>query len=491
VSIHAASIPELRAARDPHGTCISSATGELDNSAFLDSVQLASARLSGLGIGRGDVVAVMMPNDLESVVLMFAVWLRRATLTPINPVLTRDEVEHQLSDSGAALVIADDSSAQKASGLGVDVLTSAMFASQMTVPADGTVASVPSPGDIALLVYTSGTTAKPKGVLLSHDSMQAMATVWIDWLEVSPADRCLLFLPLFHVNGIMISVVGPLWAGASVHIEQKFVVEDFWTVVEREQPTYFSAVPTILAALIALPDDVDPDTSSMRFAGCGAAPASSSLLRAFERRYRIPVIEGYGLTECTVAATINPLTGPRKPGTVGVPLPGIEVGIVDEQGHHVEGGVGEVVVRGRTVMLGYLGHPRETATAIRDGWLHTGDVGYFDDDGYLVISDRIKDLVIWGGENISSTEVERVLAAFPGVQHASVVGRPHQRFGEEPVAFVTCLPGATVDVNELLAFCGTRLARFKVPRQVWIVDALPTNAVGKILKGELRSELRK
>ena len=485
---HAAEIPESRAASDPGGRCISGASASWTNAEFADQVRLASGRLATLGIGAGDVVAAILPNGTELVILMFAVWSRRAILTPVNPVLTPDEVGYQLSDSAAKIVVTDEVSAGKVLQLSITSLTTAMFQS---VAPHRTTTDTGELHDLALLVYTSGTTARPKGVQLSHANISAMANVWMDWLEITPADRCLLVLPLFHVNGIMVSVVGPLWAGASVAIEPRFDVNTFWDVVARERPTYFSAVPAILSALTALPADTGADASSLRFAGCGAAPASAELLASFEGRYGVPVVEGYGLTECTVAATIMPLHGPAKPGTVGVPLPGIDVALVDEDGNFIDGPAGEVVIRGETVMRGYLGRPDETAKVLRDGWLHTGDIGYFDPHGYLVISDRLKDMVIWGGENISSTEVERALTAHPRVRSAGVVGRPNERFGEEPVAFVVVSPGPPVSPSELIEFCESRIARFKAPRDVWIVEALPQNSVGKTLKSSLRARVLK
>jgi acyl-CoA synthetase (AMP-forming)/AMP-acid ligase II len=446
-------------------------------------------RLAAHGVGRGDVVAAMLPNRVELVVLLFATWRLGAALTPINPALTADEAAYQLRDSNAMLAIADGDCAERIRDSAPLLLGPEALDPQ---PGDGPAAQlVADPGELALLIYTSGTTGRPKGVMLGHDNVRAMAEIWVEWLAVTPADRCLLILPLFHVNGIMVSVVGPLSAGASVVIGPRFVADEFWEVVERERPTYFSAVPTIVSTLTTLPRAYRPDTSSLRFVGCGAAPASAELLRAFEARYGAPVIEGYGLSECTVAATINPVDGVRKPGTVGPPLPGIELAIVDEEGRAVaDGSPGEVLISGPTVMRGYLGLEEETAKTLRGGWLHSGDVGYLDEDGYLVLSDRIKDLIIWGGENISAKEVEEALLAHPAVQHASAVGRPHERYGEEPVAFVALRPGAAADAAALLEHCRARLARFKVPRELWIEAELPVNAVGKLVKGPLRERVR-
>jgi acyl-CoA synthetase (AMP-forming)/AMP-acid ligase II len=309
-------------------------------------------------------------------------------------------------------------------------------------------------------------------------------------IHFAPADRALLILPLFHVNAIMISIVAPLAAGGSAMILPRYDARTFWTSVERERPTYFSAVPAIYVFLSALPAEATPDTSSLRFAICGAAPMPPSAIVDFETRYRVPIVEGYGLSESTVALTVNPLEGPRRAGTVGKPLPGIEVAIMHDDGQLVRSGVdGEVVARGASIMRGYLGKPAETAAALRDGWLHTGDVGHLDDDGYLVLVDRKKDLIIRGGENISPSEVEAVLARHPGVLEVAVVGRPDPVMGEEPIAFAVATAGHALDTEELLDSLRTVLAKFKIPKEIKVVDSLPRNAVGKILKPALREAL--
>ena len=231
--------------------------------------------------------------------------------------------------------------------------------------------------------------------------------------------------------------------------------------------------------------------SSLRLAVCGAAPMPADAIVAFEVRYGIPIVEGYGLSESTVALTANPVEGIRKPGTVGVPFDGVEIAIVDDAGQQLADGVdGEVVARGPNIMRGDLGRPEETEAALRDGWLHTGDVGYLDEDGYLVLVDRKKDLIIRGGENISPSEVEAVLGAHPTVVEAAVVGRPHPLMGEEPVAFVLAAPNQEPDQKVLQQHCREVLASFKVPREIFIVDDLPRNAVGKVLKTSLREQLR-
>jgi acyl-CoA synthetase (AMP-forming)/AMP-acid ligase II len=214
---------------------------------------------------------------------------------------------------------------------------------------------------------------------------------------------------------------------------------------------------------------------------------SADLLVRFEEHFGFPLVEGYGLSECSVAATINPVAGPRKPGTVGPALPGQIVAIEDHDGHRLpQGEAGEVVIKGPNVMRGYLGRPEDTAKVLKDGWLHTGDVGYLDEDGYLVLVDRIKDMIIRGGENIYPKEIEDVLFELEDVLEAAVVGRPDELYGEEPVAYVVPRPGRALDAESLRTHCSTRLARYKVPREFHLLAELPKNSVGKILKGDLR-----
>ena len=253
---------------------------------------------------------------------------------------------------------------------------------------------------------------------------------------------------------------------------------------------FFSAVPTIYAMLTGLPAEVRPDTSSLRYVVCGAAPMPAAAIREFEDRYGVPIVEGYGQSEGTVVTTANPVRGLRKPGTVGLPLPGQEIRVVAQDDEPLPAGqAGEVIVRGPNVMRGYLAKPEETARTLRGGWLHTGDVGRFDEDSYLVLVDRVKDMIIRGGENIYPKEIEDALYAHPSVLEAAVVGRPHPLFGEEPVAFVAIRPGLAADPEELIEHCKSLLAKFKVPRAVFIETNLPKTPIGKIAKPVLRERI--
>ena len=500
MSNHSASAPlpdlaDWRAAAAPDGPCLADSAAALSNADVYDRVLGAARTLADLGVGRGDVVAVMLPNRVELLVTLLAAWRLGAAVTPINPALTPSEAQHQLTDSGATVLVNGDGSAVLAG-----VVSVAAGDLPTTAPDDlpGKTHPVVDPAALALLIYTSGTTGKPKGVMLDHANLAAMCAMAADALRVTAADHSLLILPLFHVNGIVVGSLTPLLAGGRVTIADRFDPSTFFSVVERLRPTYFSAVPTMYAMLSALPDDVVPDTSSLRVAICGAAPMPAELIVRFESRYGVPIVEGYGLSEGSCASTVNPIDGKRKPGTVGLPLPGQQIAILGPDGtrelyppppNTPRGSAGEVLIKGPNVMRGYLGRPEETAATVVDGWLHTGDVGRIDEDGYLVLVDRVKDMIIRGGENIYPKEIENVLYAHGDVLEAAVVGAPHETYGEVPVAFLSLRPGAAVTEDELRAHCRERLSKYKLPTRIELLAEMPKNAVGKIDKPTLRSGL--
>lgn len=481
-------LPDLRAARAPDGPCIADASTSLSNSEFYSKVLMAAGLLAELGVQAGDVVAIMLPNQVEFVVAMFAAWRLGAAVTPLNPNLTVQEASHQLNDSRAKLLI--NLSGDPVVGQ-VPALPAAALQGGVQYGAQYGAHPVDDPAALALLIYTSGTTGLPKGVMLDHANIEAMAAMSREALEIGTADHCLLILPLFHVNGIVASILTPLSAGSRVTIRARFDIETFFADVERLRPTYFSAVPTIYALLNALPSQVRPDTSSLRYGICGAAPASADLLTSFEARYGFPLVEGYGLSEGTCASTINPLNGIRKAGTVGLPMVGQCIAIMDAGGHHLPAGeTGEVLVQGPNVMRGYLGKPEETSKTIIDGWLHTGDLGRIDADGYLSIVGRLKEMIIRGGENIYPKEIEDALLASPSVLEAAVIGVPHETLGEIVIAYVADRPGHNTSLEELNEHCAERLTRFKRPAAIHVIGSLPKNAVGKIDKLKLRAMWR-
>lgn len=477
-------LPDSRAAANPEAACIADASGLLSNSLFFDRVLRAADVLLRAGLASGDVVALMLPNQVEFVVAMFAAWRLGAAVTPINPSLTHKEATHQIQDSCAKLVI-------NTTGETVVAEVHSLAIASLLQGEPRPQAAVADPRALALLIYTSGTTGLPKGVMLDHANIEAMVAMGREALKLGAADHCLLVLPLFHVNAIIVSVLTPLSADAQVTIRKRFEIETFFADIEQLRPTFFSAVPTIYALLAAQPDSVKPNTSSLRYAICGAAPASAELLKRFEARFGFPLVEGYGLSEGTCASTLNPIDGLRKAGTVGLPFPGQRIAIADAQGQHLpQGEVGEVLIHGANVMRGYLGKPEETAKTVVDGWLRTGDTGRIDADGYLSIVGRLKEMIIRGGENIYPKEIEDALCDLPAVLEAAVVGAPHETWGEIVVAFVAVRAGASCTVAELNAHCAGRLVRFKRPAEIRMLDALPKNAVGKIDKRRLKELAR-
>lgn len=479
--MHFARLPDVRAAQTPEGPAVADSRTHLTNADLLSAVHAAAEQLAELGIGSGDVVALKLTNRLELVVLLFAAWRLGAAVTPINPAATDAETAHQVSDSAAGLVVVEENGAP-APG------TTTLSVDQVRrTPTRDPGAPHHDPAALALLIYTSGTTGVPKGVMLDHANLDAMTRMGQQAYHVTQDDRCLLILPLFHVNGIVVSILMTLRAGASVVIAERFNPTTFFDVLERERPTFFSAVPTIYTMLDALPDDVRPDTSSVRFALCGAAPASAELLTRFEQRFGFPLIEAYGLSEGTCGTTTNPIDGVRKAGTVGVPFPGQEVRIRDPYGNVLGPGQrGEVTVRGANVMRGYLGRPEETAATVVDGWLRTGDVGHLDEDGYLTLVGRSKEMIIRGGENIYPKEIEDLLTSHSDVLEAAVVGVPDPKWGEVVVAFVQARPGAELDVDVLQELCRRNLTSYKRPSAIQALDALPKNPLGKLDKRSLR-----
>jgi len=477
-----ATLPDRRATAAPHAPAVADDALDLDNTGFLDAVTRAAAALRSAGVSPGDVVALMLPNRAEFVVALFAAWRLGAAVTPISPTLVGAEMAYQIADADASVLVVDRP---------VETEVPVLRLEDLAAGSPEPIAAADVAGDaLALLIYTSGTTGRPKGVMLDHANVDAMCAMVIEGFELTDTDHSLLILPLFHVNAIVVSTLSPLIAGGRATIAGRFNPATFFERLETTRATYFSAVPTIYTMLVALPSDVLPDTRSVRFAVCGAAPASVELLEKFERRYGIGLIEGYGLSEGSCASTGNPLNGRRKPGTVGTPLPGQEIRIVDTAGNTLpDGEIGEVIIKGPNVMRGYLNRPEETAKTVVDGWLHTGDVGRFDEDGYLVLVDRAKDMIIRGGENIYPKEIETVVYQLPAIAEAAVVGRADPVYGEQPVLFASLHAGANLDTESIREHLTASLSKYKLPVEITVLPELPKNAVGKIDKPSLRRAL--
>lgn len=445
-------------------------------------VAAVSVQFAERGVTTGDVVAIMLPNQAELVVALFAAWRLGAVVTPVNPAFTRAEAEHQITDAGASLVV---NCGPEAPSAGKATISAADLA-------DEPLGKVPEPtalrgSDLALLIYTSGTTGHPKGVMITHGNADAMSRVMAEHMKLTPSDHAMLILPLFHANALMVSLLTPLRVGGQLSIISSFSASTFFDEVDRLRPTYFSAVPTIYALLVRQAAERKVDMSSLRFAVCGAAPVTRELLQDCQEKLGLDIVEGYGLTEATCASAVNPLDGVRKLGTVGPALPEQQIRVVDEQLLDVPTDhTGEVLINGPVVMAGYLGDPEATQDSIVGGWLRTGDIGTLDNDGYLTIVGRLKDMIVRGGENVYPKEIEDVIGSLSGVLENAVVSRADDVLGEVPVAFVVPYPDANVTAEVVAAHCRERLTEAKVPVDIMIESTLPKNPVGKIDKPALR-----
>ena len=410
-----------------------------------------------------------------------------AVAVPVNPTLTAEEAGYIISNAQAKVLVVDEERAEL-----LPSLPRVSTASTGHIPPlQTTLASVDDPESVACLIYTSGTTGKPKGVELTHENYLWDTKSVVEVVGVRKEDRFLGILPLFHVNAQVATTLAPLWAGGQMVMLPKFAPDTFLQDVARYQATAFLAVPTIYAILLRREVPADLDLSSLRFAICGAAPMPIEVFEKFEARFKVKILEGYGLSEATCVSSVNPPEGTRKVGSIGIPLPGQEMRIADDAGRPVaDGQVGEIAVKGPNVMRGYFRDPEATRAVVRDGRLHTGDLGVRDADGYFTIVGRKKDMIIRGGENIYPREVEEVLHKLDGVQEAAVIGMPDAVWGEEVVAVV--IPTAERPQAEaLMAACKPHLASFKCPSRVIFMEAaeMPRTATGKVQKNRLREML--
>jgi long-chain acyl-CoA synthetase len=465
-----------------------------------EASRLAHA-LRRLGVGAGDRVAVMLPNCPEVTQSYGAILKCGGVIVPIIFLLGDREVAHILVDSEAKVVItASDMLGKVEAQIGVlptlhhvllvdgdgDGKTLSLAAERAGEP-DAFPAVDRRPDDLAVILYTSGTTGVPKGVALSHDNLESNARAAASLNELGREDWAVAVLPLSHSYGLTVMNAGHI-LGSRAALLRWFQPEAVLRTIEEFRAVSMSAVPTMLVYLLNFPDADRFDTHSMRVWGSGAAPLPVEIVEPFERKFGGRILEGYGLTEASPVVSAHRLSSPRKLGSVGRAIPGVEISIQDDLDRPLPAGeLGEVCVRGRNVMVGYYRNPEETARTVRAGWLHTGDMGRLDQDGFLFIVERKKDLIIRGGFNIYPREVEEVLYAHPKVAEAAVVGMKDELMGEDVLAFVVLRSGERASAEEIGAFCEGRLARFKCPKQIRVVESLPKSPIGKILRKELRT----
>lgn len=455
------------------------------------------------GVQKGDRVGLLLVNCPEFLYTFFGIMKAGAVAVPINVLLKPPEVAYILTNAkakglvmGALFAAAGDYLKSHCPDLGwiqtvkeaqpKQTVADSLKKFQESAPWINVAATDP-----AGVIYTSGTTGFPKGAVLTHKNYLFDVAGFAVKL-MSEKDRFLCILPLFHVNGQVITTLGPLFAGGSMILMDKFNPKEFFPTLAKHKATAFSAVPSIYAVLLNLPDSQKYDLSSLRFCVCGAAPMPVEIFEAFEKKFNAYILEGYGLSEGTCVSSVNPIDGKRKVGSIGLPIEKQKMKVVDDNGEDLPPGkVGEIVIQGDNVMSGYYDNPDETAKALKNNWLHTGDLAYQDEDGYFFIVGRKKEMIIRGGENIYPKEIEERLYRHPALAEATVVGLPDKRWGEEVAAFVVLKEGQTASSKDLLEFCRQSLADYKCPRKFYFVNALPKTATGKVQKLKLKEDFLK
>jgi long-chain acyl-CoA synthetase len=457
----------------------------------------ASARLAQLlrarGVAPGDRVGIMLPNVPEFAIVYYGVLRVGGTVVPMNPLLREREVAYYLGDSGARVLfvwhqVADEATrGAKAAGTDTVVVTPGGLADLLADFPPGPQAARQGGQDTAVVLYTSGTTGKPKGAELTHANLGTNAAVVASTLLLlEPEDVVMGCLPLFHSFGQTCALNAAVGVGATLTLIPRFDPALALQVIDRDRVTVFEGVPTMYTAMLASPNRSDIDVSSLRVCVSGGAALPVEVLREFEETFGCMILEGYGLSETSPVASFNHPHRERKAGSIGTPIEGVQMRVIDGEGRDVPvGEIGEIVIRGHNIMKGYWQRPEATAEAIPDGWFRSGDLGRVDEDGYFFIVDRKKELIIRGGYNVYPREIEEVIYEHPAVAEAAVIGLPHESLGQEVAAAVALKPGAQATPEEIRDFVKGQVAAYKYPRHVWIVDALPKTATGKILRREV------
>ncbi|WP_406740473.1 long-chain-fatty-acid--CoA ligase [Streptomyces atratus] len=457
----------------------------------------ASARFAGLlraeGVRPGDRVALVVPNVICFPIAYYGILRAGAVVVPMNPLLKAREIEFTLRDSGSRIVVASplcaDEATTAAAAAGAECLVTDPASSGAPVRSTEPMPGIVERGadDTAVILYTSGTTGTPKGAELTHRNLMTNAATTVETLiRVGPDDVLFGGLPLFHAFGQTCALNTAVAAGATLTLLPRFEPAKALEIMHRDGATVFLGVPTMYTALLraGIPDG--HDLSRLHLAVSGGASLPVDVLHGFEREFDVTVLEGYGLSETSPVASFNPPDRPRKAGSIGLPIRGVELRLVADDGSTVgPGEVGEIAIRGENVMKGYRNRPGATTEAIRDGWFHSGDLARVDEDGYYFVVDRKKDLIIRGGYNVYPREIEEVLYGHPAVAEAAVVGVPHRTHGEEVAAVVTLRDGERATADQLRDYVRQRVAAYKYPRIVTFTDGLPKGATGKILKREI------
>jgi len=490
--VNLAGILTASAERDPDHVAIKLDDIELSYGA-LDG---ASAHIAGLlhehGFSSGDRVGIMLPNVPYFPVIYYGVLRAGGIVVPMNPLLKKREVAYYLSDSGAKLLFAwhgfaEDAEAGAAeAGAECLLVTPGEFEQQVGAATPDTTVVDTADDDTAVLLYTSGTTGQPKGAELTHANLTLNAQGSRDLFDLGSDAIVLGALPLFHSFGQTCGMNATIGGGGTLTLIPRFDPGKALEIMQRDKVNVFQGVPTMYGAMLHHPERESYDVSSLKLCGSGGSAMPVELLHGFDEAFGCKILEGYGLSETSPVASFNHADRERKPGSIGTPIKNVEMKVVDDEGDEVaQGEVGEIVIRGYNVMKGYWQRPDATAETIIDGWLHTGDMGRVDEDGYFYVVDRKKELIIRGGYNVYPREVEEVLYEHPDVREAAVLGVPHDEYGEEVGAAVALKEGATTSPDELREYVKGQVAAYKYPRLVWLVDDLPKGPTGKILKREI------
>jgi len=488
------SILERSAARQPDRAAIRLDDLSISYQQLSSAARRLASLLTSAGVSPGDRVGLMMPNVPAFPVAFYGALTAGAVVVPMNPLLKGREVAYYLGDSGARLLFAwrdfAGEAAKGAAEAGAQVIQ-VDDADLSSVLADHSGEEAPADADDtddAVILYTSGTTGQPKGAQLTHGGLARNARLTAETLLQNHADDVMMgCLPLFHVFGLTCGLNATILAGGTLTLLPRFDPGKALDIIARDNVTIFEGVPTMYAGMLHHPAADSADTASLRLCVSGGAALPVEILRGFEQKFGCMILEGYGLSETSPVASFNHPDKPRKPGSIGTPVEGVEMRLVTNSGDPVPvGEIGEIAIRGHNVMKGYWGKPAATAEAIPDGWFRTGDLARVDEDGYYYIVDRKKEMIIRGGYNVYPREIEEALHEHAAVAEVAVIGIPHAELGEEVGAAVALKPGATATAVELQQFVKERVAAYKYPRHVWLVSSLPKGPTGKILRREVK-----
>ena len=463
-----------------------------------------AAFLADVGVAAGDRVALYCVNSAEFAMAYLGILKAGAVVVPLNLLLNPKELAFIAEDAGACALVYHAALADRVTAFRAAAprLESALCIgdvparpddglwSQLAQRPPGPAPSIDPAEDLAAILYTSGTTGRPKGAMLTHRNLLSNTRSIMGALDLRPGvDRLLVVLPMFHSFAATVGMLTPLLHGLSFVPVPRFEPGLVSDSIGRTGATVFLGVPSLYNLLLRLPDEQLPRWGSVRIGISGGAAMPAELMRRFEARFGFPILEGDGPTECSPVICVNPVDGVRKPASVGLPVPDVEIAAFDDAGARLgPDAIGEICVRGPNVMKGYWRLPEATAESFFGEWVRTGDLGYLDRDGYVFLVDRKKDMIIVNGMNVYPRMIEEVLYRLPGVAEAAVVGEPDETHGEVPVAHVVTTEGATLDAATVRAWCRDHLGKHEVPRRVLFREALPKNAAGKILKRELRRE---